>query len=95
MQKGIIWAATIVLVLATAYHASGANSSATTLAGMPKAAPGAPQNVKRITVPAGTRILIRMIDSIDTHGEPGDESASRRCGGGPERHDSLWQARFG
>ncbi|HKN74016.1 MAG TPA: hypothetical protein VJW94_02470 [Candidatus Acidoferrum sp.] len=27
---------------------------------------GAPQNVKRITVPAGTRILIRMIDSIDT-----------------------------
>jgi hypothetical protein len=29
-------------------------------------ATGAPQNVKRITVPAGTRILIRMIDSIDT-----------------------------
>lgn len=49
MRKGTIWAATIVLALATAFQASGA-----------------PQNVKRITVPAGTRILIRMIDSIDT-----------------------------
>src|SRR5580693_9386634 len=49
MRKGISWAATILLMLATAYHASGAA-----------------QNVKRITVPAGTRILIRMIDSIDT-----------------------------
>jgi hypothetical protein len=49
MRKGIIGAATILLALATAYHAFGA-----------------PQNVKRITVPAGTRILIRMIDSIDT-----------------------------
>jgi hypothetical protein len=49
MRKGFIGAATILLMLATAYHASGAA-----------------QNVKRITVPAGTRILIRMIDSIDT-----------------------------
>jgi hypothetical protein len=49
MRKGISWAATILLVLATACQATGA-----------------PQNVKRITVPAGTRILIRMIDSIDT-----------------------------
>jgi hypothetical protein len=49
MRKGISWAATILLVLATAFQATGA-----------------PQNVKRITVPAGTRILIRMIDSIDT-----------------------------
>lgn len=49
MRKGFSWAATILLVLATAFQASGA-----------------PQKVKRITVPAGTRILIRMIDSIDT-----------------------------
>ncbi len=49
MRKGFTWAATILLVLATAFQASAA-----------------PQNVKRITVPAGTRILIRMIDSIDT-----------------------------
>jgi len=49
MRKGFSWAATILLVLTTAFQASGA-----------------PQNVKRITVPAGTRILIRMIDSIDT-----------------------------
>jgi hypothetical protein len=32
---------------------------------------------------------------VSVHCESGDESASRRCGGGPERHDSLWQARFG
>jgi hypothetical protein len=49
MRKGFSLAATILLVLATGFQASGA-----------------PQNVKRITVPAGTRILIRMIDSIDT-----------------------------
>jgi hypothetical protein len=66
MRKGFIGAATILLASATAYHASGANSSATTLAKIPMAAPGPPQNVKRITVPAGTRILIRMIDSIDS-----------------------------
>ena len=47
MRKGFAWAATILLMLATAVA-------------------GAAQNVKRITVPAGTRILIRMIDSIDT-----------------------------
>lgn len=47
MRKGIIWAATILLVLAAA-------------------AAVAAQNVKRITVPAGTRILIRMVDSIDS-----------------------------
>jgi hypothetical protein len=28
--------------------------------------PAAPQRVKKITVPAGTRILVRMIDSIDS-----------------------------
>jgi hypothetical protein len=66
MRKGIIGAATILLALATAYHASGANSWAATLSKIPMAATGAAQNVKRITVPAGTRILIRMIDSIDT-----------------------------
>src|SRR5271163_5044413 len=47
MRKGFAWAATILLMLATAVA-------------------GAAQNVKRITVPAGTRILIRMIDSIDS-----------------------------
>jgi len=66
MRKGFIWAATILLILATAYHASSANFLNATVPTIPMAAPGAPQNVKRITVPAGTRILIRMIDSIDT-----------------------------
>jgi hypothetical protein len=40
--------------------------AATILLVLSTTAAGAPQNVKRITVPAGTRILIRMIDSIDT-----------------------------
>jgi hypothetical protein len=40
--------------------------AATILLVLATVATGAPQNVKRITVPAGTRILIRMIDSIDT-----------------------------
>jgi hypothetical protein len=66
MQKGIVWVAIILSVLATAYHASGANSSTARLPKIPMAAMAAAQNVKRITVPAGTRILIRMIDPVDS-----------------------------
>jgi hypothetical protein len=55
MRKGIIWAATILSVLAISYP------EPSRLAAAP-----APQTVKRITVPAGTRILIRTIDSIDS-----------------------------
>src|SRR5271154_3740093 len=40
--------------------------AATILLVLATAAAVAAQNVKRITVPAGTRILIRMIDSIDS-----------------------------
>jgi hypothetical protein len=66
MRKGIIWAATILSVLATAYHTSGANSSTAAVTKTAAAAMAAAQNPKRITVPAGTRILIRMIDSVDS-----------------------------
>jgi hypothetical protein len=47
MRKGIIWAATILLGLATVTAATA-------------------QQVIRVNVPAGTRILIRMIDSVDS-----------------------------
>jgi hypothetical protein len=50
MLKGMIGAATLLVGLATA-------TTAMTAAG---------QNTKRITVPAGTRILVRMGDSIDS-----------------------------
>jgi hypothetical protein len=48
MRNGIIWAATILVGLATAATAAAAQKAAT------------------VTVPAGTRILIRMIDSVDS-----------------------------
>ena len=54
MQKGIIRAATLLVGLATATSAMTA----------------APQNTKkRVTVPAGTPILIRMVDSIDSRSQ--------------------------
>jgi hypothetical protein len=65
MRKGIIWAAAILSTLATGYHTSDANSSTPALAKAP-APMAAAQSVKRITVPAGTRILIRMIDPVDS-----------------------------
>jgi hypothetical protein len=61
MRKGIIWGATTLLALATTYHTSSADSSTATPRKIPAAA-----TVKRITVPAGTRILVRMIDSVDS-----------------------------
>lgn len=47
MRKGMIWAATILVGLATAMTAAA-------------------QRATRVTVPAGTRILVRMIDSVDS-----------------------------
>ncbi len=59
MRKGIIVAAAILACLAGPYRISGAASSS--------AAPvPAAQSSKKITVPAGTRILVRMVDSIDS-----------------------------
>ncbi len=66
MRKGIIGAVTILSVLATGYYASAASSWSAALPKSPAAAMAAAQTVKRITVPAGTRILIRMIDSVDS-----------------------------
>jgi hypothetical protein len=67
MRKGIIGAATILAVLATAYHSSGASSSTAALPEIPTTTAAlAAQNAKKVTVPAGTRILVRMIDSVDS-----------------------------
>ena len=69
MRKVIVYAAALVLGLASAQGASfdKASSSAAKIAAA-EAGSGAPaaQGAKTIYVPAGTRILIRMIDSIDS-----------------------------
>jgi hypothetical protein len=56
MRKRFVLAATLLAGMAMVTPNSGANSRAG----------AAPQNKKRITVPAGTRVLIRTIDPIDT-----------------------------
>jgi hypothetical protein len=66
MRNGIIWAAAILAGLATAYGSSSASPSIATLLEIPVAAAAGAQNAKTVTVPAGTKILIRMVDSIDT-----------------------------
>jgi hypothetical protein len=63
MRNGIIWAATILAGVGIVYHGSTASAFASTRA---EIAAADPQKPKTITVPAGTRILIRMIDSIDS-----------------------------
>lgn len=67
MRNEIIWAATILAGLATAYNTSGASPSTGTLLDIPMTATAAAaQKANTVTVPAGTRILIRMIDSVDS-----------------------------
>ena len=56
MRKRFVLAATLLAGMAMVIPNSGANSRAG----------AAPQNKQRITVPAGSRILIRTIDPIDT-----------------------------
>lgn len=67
MRNLMVCAVAILLGLATAQGDSLGNARSAALkvfhAG---AAPAATQGTKQISVPAGTRILIRMIDSIDS-----------------------------
>jgi len=56
MRKRFVLAATLLAAIAMVTPNSGANSNASAAA----------QDKKRITVPAGTRILIRTIDPIDS-----------------------------
>ncbi len=67
MRDAIIWAATILAGLAIAHRSSGTTFSTTALPAISMTATAAAaQKAKTITVPAGTRILIRLVDSVDS-----------------------------
>jgi hypothetical protein len=67
MRDGIIGTAIILAGMAIAQCSAGAPLSAAALPGIPiTATAAAAQKAKTVTVPAGTRILIRMIDSVDS-----------------------------
>jgi hypothetical protein len=57
MRKSFLWTATLLLGIAVLSTSMGAGNIAD----------AAPQSKKRVTVPAGTRILVRMVDSIDSN----------------------------
>lgn len=67
MRNGTIWAATILAALATAFTSSSTSASTSTLLEIPMMANvEAAQKAETVSVPAGTRILVRMIDSVDS-----------------------------
>jgi hypothetical protein len=67
MRNVIVCTAAVVLGLASAQGVSFAKASSPGLKSVrAEAASSAAQSTKRINIPAGTRILIRMIDSIDS-----------------------------
>jgi hypothetical protein len=67
MRNGIVFASVILLGFACAQRNSFGRVSSAGLATAPAGSTSpAPQSTKKMTVPAGTRILIRMIDSIDS-----------------------------
>jgi hypothetical protein len=68
MRNSFIRTAALLAGMVIAYPHSGAGAlTAGFSAPSTMAASSAAQGTKRITVPAGTRILIRMVDSIDTN----------------------------
>jgi hypothetical protein len=67
MRKASVCAVAVLLGIASLQGDSFAKVSATVLTTAPTAAgSAAPQSTQKIYVPAGTRILIRTIDSIDS-----------------------------
>ncbi|HLW88445.1 MAG TPA: hypothetical protein VKR57_08110 [Terriglobales bacterium] len=67
MRDAIIWAAAIILSgLAVVPVSSAAPFSTAASAIAMTAPPAAAQGAKTVTVPAGTRVLVRMVDSIDS-----------------------------
>lgn len=67
MQKRLVWVATLLMLIAIFTANTGAGSRNERLSASSGAAfNAAPQTKQRITVPAGTRVLIRTVDSIDT-----------------------------
>jgi hypothetical protein len=67
MRNLFIWAATLLVGMTIAHPNSGEvfGTAALSAHPVPTGAP-AGQNPKKVTVPAGTRILIRTVDSIDS-----------------------------
>lgn len=66
MRKPFAQAATLLAGMTIALASAGAKSWTTATPGHAWARATAAQNQRKVTVPAGTRILIRMIDAIDT-----------------------------
>jgi hypothetical protein len=66
MRKALVWAAILLVGIATVYQTCEQRCWAAAPTGKSTGARAAAQSKKRITVPAGTRILIRMVDSIDS-----------------------------
>ena len=66
MRKTLVGAAILLAGIATVYQTSQQRCWAAAPNTGSVRASAAAQNKKRITVPAGTRILIRLVDSIDS-----------------------------
>jgi hypothetical protein len=66
VRKTFIWATTLLFGTVIFCPIPGEGSRSGSLSWQQAAANPPAQNKKRITVPAGTRILIRMVDSIDS-----------------------------
>jgi hypothetical protein len=67
MRNFFIWAATLLVGMTIANPCSGGGLGAAAFSAYPAAAGAfSPQSEQRVTVPAGTRILIRTIDPIDS-----------------------------
>jgi outer membrane lipoprotein SlyB len=67
MQKRFVWSAPLLTSIAILAPIFGASSRTETLSVSSMTASNpAPQSKQRVTVPAGTRVLIRTVDSIDT-----------------------------
>src|SRR5215831_1223140 len=67
MRISFIWVATLLAGMTIAHPSSGEGFWTAAVAAHPMTAgASAPQKPKRVTVPAGTRILIRTIDPLDS-----------------------------
>jgi hypothetical protein len=66
MRKAFVGAAILLMGMAIVYQTSQERCWAGALTGVSARASAAAQTKRRITVPAGTRILIRTVDSIDS-----------------------------
>ena len=65
MRHSFIWAVSMLAGITIVYPSSGENNRTWALAARPIMAAAA-QSTTRVTVPAGTRILIRTIDPLDS-----------------------------